>query len=200
MKFSEAWDFIVKRSQDMAMPVVQDKEELAYVYGLLEKCKSYLEVGTAEGNSLYVLAKAMPKGSFISFIDLGENHTEKKREYILELLRPDYDIRMVLGDSTLPDTQQRMISKLYSERKDRDNGEIDCNVDCVLIDGGHDFPTVLSDAILYGHLADKYIIFHDVQLPPVAAAYDWYRERYCKDKKTYRVVNSDNYGYGVIEV
>lgn len=195
--FEDNWNFIVNRSKDACMPVVQDKEELRYVSNLLAGCTSYLEVGTAEGNSLYVLAKSMPPGSFVCFVDLGEKHTLNKREFILNLLNKDgYDPKGVLGDSTLKSTHDRVTSKLASLIDEGNYG----TVDAILIDGGHDYTTVLSDAIMYGNLSTKYIIFHDIQLPEVNAAYEWYKSKNHPDKKSYRVVNSETYGYGIIEL
>lgn len=70
--------------------------------------------------------------------------------------------------------------------------------DAVLIDAGHDDFNVAIDAFLYGPLAQKYIFFHDIQIPDVNRAYEWYcRQR--PECRNYRIVNSENYGYGVIE-
>jgi len=90
-EFNDLWAFIVKRSNDASMPVVQDKEELEYVFNLLKDCESYLEVGTAEGNSLYVLANALPVNSEITYIDWAEKHTKENRDFILSRLT-DYKI------------------------------------------------------------------------------------------------------------
>lgn len=181
--FIDLWNFIVKRSHDMAMPVVQDQEELSYIFGLLEKCTSYLEVGTAEGNSLYILANAMPKGSEITYIDWAEPHTREKRDFILSKLS-DYRITPIHGDSNDYSTGRQVFGKRF---------------DAVLIDAGHTSFNAAIDALFYGPLATKYIIFHDVQLPDVSLVFDWYSKQF-PDKKSYRVVNSENYGFGVIEL
>lgn len=181
--FNEAWNFIVKRSTDMAMPVVQDREELEYVYNLLSQCKSYLEVGTAEGNSLYVLANAMPKGSDVTYIDWAEEHTKEKRNFILQKL-DDYNITPVHGDSNDYATLNRVKDKRF---------------EAVLIDAGHDDFNVAIDALFYAPLATKYIIFHDIQLPDVARVFDWY-SRQIPQRRFYKIVNSESYGFGVIEV
>lgn len=183
MSFQDHWDFIVKRSADMCMPVVQDEQELSYVYGLLERCESYLEVGTAEGNSLYVLANAMKKGSEITYIDWAEKHTKDKRDFILSKLT-DYNITSVHGDSNDYTTLDRVKNKRF---------------DAVLIDAGHDDFNAAIDALFYGPLATKYIIFHDIQLPDVGRVFDWY-SRQMPQKRFYKVVNSESYGFGVIEV
>jgi len=183
-EFIDLWNYIVKRSRDAGIPVVQDQTELEYVFNLMKDCKSYLEVGTAEGNSLYVLANAMPKGSKITYVDLGEKHTTPHRNVILDQLK-DYDVTAIHGDSNDFSTKARL--------------SVDTLFDVVLIDAGHDDFNVAIDALFYGPLATKYIIFHDIKMPDVNRAFEWY----CKQRhecKNYRVVNSKTYGYGIIEV
>lgn len=183
MNFDEAWDFIVKRSADANMVVVQDRAELEYVFNLMRNCSSYLEVGTAEGNSLYVLANAMPKGSEITYIDWAEPHTEQNRNFILDRLT-DYTIRYIHADSNDQTTAYEVQCKRF---------------DAVLIDAGHDDFNVAIDAMHYACLAKKYIIFHDVQLRDVDRAFTWYAKQR-PDCRAYRVVNSEKFGYGILEV
>lgn len=181
--FETHWNFIIKRSREACMPVVQDQEELSYVYNLLRNCESYLEVGTAEGNSLYVLANAMPRGSKITYIDYGEKHTEANRRFILDRLK-DYDITGIHADSNDYSTLRSVQDRRF---------------DAVLIDAGHDDFNAAIDALFYGPLAKKYVIFHDVKLPDVSRVFDWYRKQF-PEKRSYRVVNSENFGYGIIEL
>ncbi len=163
------------------MPVVQDREELEYVFNLLKDCESYLEVGTAEGNSLYVLAQALPVNSEITYIDWAEPHTKDKRDFILAKLT-DYKITPIHADSNDMATLNKVRGKKY---------------DAVLIDAGHDDFNVAIDALYYGPLARKYIIFHDIQLPDVNRVFEWYSKN-CPDLKPMRIVNSEHYGYGIL--
>jgi len=163
------------------IPVVQNREELEHIFNLMTGCSSYLEIGTAEGNSLFVLANAMPKGSDITYIDLAEPHTAQHRNEILKQLK-DYNIVGLHGDSNEYKTKAQLAGKY----------------DAVLIDAGHKYDNVVMDAMLYGHFARKYIFFHDVQLPEVNRAY----ESFCKQSpgnRNYKVINSFDYGYGIIE-
>lgn len=182
-EFEKHWDFITRRTE-RGVVTVQDKEELGYVFNLMQGCNSYLEIGTAEGNSLYVLAQAMPKGSPITYIDYGEKHTTPPRNEILALLK-DYDITAIHGDSND-----------YATFK----GVADKRFDAVLIDAGHDAFNVAIDCLFYGPLAKKFIIFHDVQLKEVDRAFNWYCKQRPDAKRHYRVVNSESFGYGVIEL
>lgn len=181
--FNELWDFIVKRSDQANMPVVQDKSELEYVFNLLRDCKSYLEIGTAEGNSLYVLANAMPKGSEITYIDWAEPHTKQNRDFVLNKLA-DYKLTAIHGDSNDFSTMVGVNGNRY---------------DAVLIDAGHDDFNVAIDAIFYGTLAAKYLIFHDVKLPDVERAFDWYAKQR-PECRAYKIVNSAHFGYGIMEI
>ena len=178
-EFSDLWNFIVKRSRDQAMPVVQDYDEFEYVFNLVKGCEGYLEVGTAEGNSFYVMSSAI-KGD-LAYVDLGEAHTEKQRNFILDRLK-DRNITAIHGDSNDTNTFQKVCDRQF---------------DVVFIDAGHTYENALIDAHLYAPLARKYVLFHDIQMPDVNRAF----ERYCMltGQRGTRVVNSENYGYGIIK-
>lgn len=180
--FDDVWREVVKRSEAACIPVVQDYDEMKYVYGLVTGCKSYLEVGTAEGNGLYILSHSLEPDADITYIDFGEKHTTKHRNWVLDKIgRP---VVAIHGDSNDYSTLRQVLNKKF---------------EAVFIDAGHDDFNVAIDALFYGPLATKYIIFHDVQLPDVSRVFDWY----CKQRpeaKNYRVVNSQTYGYGIIEL
>lgn len=174
-EFDELWKFATRHGE-----IVQEHNELEHIYNLMKACdcQTYLEVGTAEGNSLYVLGHAT---KMAAYIDLGEPHTKAARdEAIGQLTIP---IQSFIGDSTMPE----IATRIRSEH------------DCVFIDGGHDFATVLSDSILYAPLAKKYVFWHDIQLPEVRKAVEWFVKRW-KLGKYSTFINSNNYGYGIIEV
>ncbi len=176
--FNDRWDFVKSHSKVLA----QDKKEMEHIYNLMVGCESYLEVGTAEGNSLYVFGNALKKGSSIFYIDAAEKHTQSYREFKIASM-PDYKIIGYHGNSHHLDS----ISKAQERR-----------YDCVFIDAGHTYNDVLQDAKHYAPLADKYVFFHDVQLPPVMEAYKiWQLE---SGTKGYEIINSDNYGFGVIKI
>lgn len=175
--FEELWRFIVKRS----LTIVQEQNELEHVFNLMKGCESYLEIGTAEGNSLYVLAHALKKGAKITCVDFGEGHTKSNQDDVMQMLSSDYEVGMFLGNSMDPQT-------LPNKEK----------VDCVLIDGGHDYNTVISDARMYAPLATKYSFFHDVKLPEVKRAVDEYVKE--NNLKYYEFINSPSFGYGIVEV
>lgn len=178
--FDELWRFINTRS---SVITVQERSELNYVYDLMRGAASYLEVGTAEGNSLYVLSHAIKPGGVISYIDYGEKHTALPRNEIIALLHNEgIEVAGYLGNSHDP--------KTYSATMP---------YDVVLIDAGHSYEDVIADAIAYGRFATKYLIFHDICLPEVERAFEWY----CKQRslnKAYKFINSDTFGYGILKL
>lgn len=179
-EFNELWDFVVKRG----CTIVQERSELEFAFNLMKGCESYLEIGTAEGNSLYVLAHALKKGAKITCIDLGENHTIPMHNEIIQKLKPDYEVAMYHGDSTERDT--------YPQKEKHD---------VVLIDGGHDYHTVLSDCKMYVPLAKKYVLFHDIKLPDVTLAVSRFIAEHNPGNWKYsEFVNTPNMGFAILEV
>lgn len=173
--FDELWADILERCERYQFQLVQDKEELRHIFNLTRGCGSYLEVGSAEGNSLYILGQDIQR---IDIIDLGESHTFAPRNEVIKEL----GVVEILGNSHNADVIKK--ASTY---------------DCVFIDAGHSYEDVIADAIAYGHLASKYIFFHDIQLPPVRAAFDWY----CIQNPQFKVstfINSETFGYGILEV
>lgn len=176
--FDALWHTITKRP---GVITVQDRSELEHVFNLIQGCESYLEVGTAEGNSLYVLSRALKPDAEIAYIDFGEKHTEAPRNEVLEDLS---NVQAIHGDSNDVSSLRKLGDRRF---------------DVVLIDAGHDDFSVAIDAMFYGPLAKKYIIFHDVQLPDVNRAFEWYR-RQRPECESYKFVNSETFGYGIIKV
>lgn len=176
--FNDHWEFVKNHCKVLA----QDKEEMEHIYNLMLGCNSYLEIGTAEGNSLYVFGHALPKGSTITYVDAAERHTQSYREEKLEHMK-GYNVIAIHGNSHHEDAIKKARENRY---------------DCVFIDAGHTYDDVLQDARNYAPLADKYVFFHDVQLPPVMEAYKKWQEE--SGTKGYEVINSMNYGYGVIKL
>ncbi len=166
--------------------VVQDTTELKHIYDLMKGCHSYLEIGTAEGGSLYVLAHALEPYAKITCVDKDNGTVEvMRRQCIEELAAKDIKVKEIVGNShdwkTIADVQ---LSGLY---------------DCVMIDGGHGAFDVVADAMIYGMMARKYIFFHDITMPEVKEAFDWY-VFHNEFKNSYVFVKTDNFGFGVIEV
>lgn len=190
LEFDTLWRFIVERSQ--GFPTVQEYHELEHVFNLMQGCESYLEVGTAEGNSLYVLAHALNKYPSITTVDFGEPHTKAAKDEIIKLL---FD--QGIGVKEIAGNSHNAIAINGAVSADS-TGDIE-KFNVVLIDAGHAYEDVIADAVVYGWLATKYIFFHDVCLPEVNRAFEWY----CKQRPectAYKMINSTTFGYGVIKI
>lgn len=179
--FKDHWKYCQENTKVLA----QDFEEMRTVYGLIEGCESYLEIGSSEGNSLYIFGHAMKPKSNITYVDFGEKHTTSWREpKERKLAEKGYNVKAIHGNSHDNDViKEAGKSGTY---------------DVVFIDAGHEFNDAYHDAMNYGHLATKYILFHDIMLRPVRAAFEMYL--YKTKQFGFEIVNSLNYGYGVIKV
>ena len=155
--FNTHWDYCQKNTKILA----QDKEEMRCIYGMMEGCESYLEIGSSEGNSLYIFTQALKSGSRVTYVDYGEKWTASWREPKEKLLASKgYNITAIHGDSH----DDEVIKRAAKEG----------SYDCVFIDAGHEYDDVIKDADNYGHLAKKWLFFHDIKLRPVKAAFEMY--------------------------
>lgn len=179
--FEERWKYCEANTKVLA----QDFNEMRTVYGLIEGCESYLEIGSSEGNSLYIFGHAMKPGAHIAYVDFGEKHTTPWREpKEKELKLSGYSLNAIHGNSHDVDViKETAKAGAY---------------DVVFIDAGHEFNDAYHDAMNYGHLATKWILFHDIMLRPVRAAFEMYL--YKTKRFGFEIMNSLDYGYGVIKV
>jgi hypothetical protein len=183
--YADLWRDLQERSRRLAIPIVQEYHELEHVYNLIRDCESYLEVGAAEGNSLYVLSQAVKPWSNIKYIDFGEPHTKDARDEVIQRVGSvGIKITGIHGNSN----DQSTLAQLNGER-----------FDAVFIDAGHEYENVKIDSEFYGPLANKYIIYHDICLPGVELAFNEYAKKRT-DCESYRIKNSQTFGYGILEV
>lgn len=134
---------------------LQNKTEITGFANLLakEKVRSYLEIGSKFGGSLWIVANALPKGSRIVSVDLPHGDTSFKesepplRECIAALKNLGYDAHLFLGDSTDP----AIIEKVKALAP----------FDACFIDANHTEPYVRKDWETYGQLSNI-VAFHDI--------------------------------------
>jgi len=136
--------------------ITQVESEISRFVDVLrrENVKSFLEIGSRFGGSLWRIANALPVGSRIVSCDSGKGMggkkpgaTESLKMCIARLNEIGYDAHLVVGDSQLPE-QIDAVRKLGP-------------FDAVFIDGDHELVGVTRDWKNYGKMS-RIVGFHDV--------------------------------------
>jgi predicted O-methyltransferase YrrM len=135
--------------------MLQSEGEINAFIGLLQRegVRSYLEIGSKFGGSLWRIANALPQGARIVAVDLPHGDTSFKEtlphlEQCVERLRGrGYDATLIVGDSTDP-AIVALAARLGP-------------FDACFIDANHTEPYVRKDWANYGPLA-RIVAFHDV--------------------------------------
>jgi hypothetical protein len=122
----------------------------------------------------------------IVYVDYGEKHTQVARDEAISLMKSS--ITPILGNSHSHSAVG--LAERYGP------------YDAVMIDAGHSFADVVADAMSYGAMARKYVIFHDVVMPEVCAAFDWYchMQGYKLPQIAKFISPGSSFGYGVIKL
>jgi cephalosporin hydroxylase len=113
--------------------------------------KSYLEIGSMYGGSLWLVSRIMPKGSRIVSVDLPApgkiQATQSLQDCIQHLRRDGFDVHLIVGDST----DQKIVNKAQAL------GPFDAG----LIDANHTLAYVTKDWENYGPMCNM-VAFHDI--------------------------------------
>lgn len=115
-----------------------------------EGARSYLEIGSMYGGSLWKTAHNMPKGSRVVSVDFAIDTPEALphlQRCISDLIANGYDAHLVHGDSMAKATVDEV----------RALGPFDA----VFIDGAHTLEAVTSDWENYGPMG-RVVAFHDI--------------------------------------
>lgn len=115
-----------------------------------EGVRSYLEIGSMYGGSLWRVGNSLPKASRLVSVDFMVDTPDARPHLdacIAELKRSDYDAHSIVADSASPETVARV----------RGLGPFDC----VFIDGAHTLEAVTSDWENYGPMG-RIVAFHDI--------------------------------------
>lgn len=133
---------------------LQNGAEFDYFLNLIrqEGCRSYLEIGSYCGGSLWKVAMALPSGSRIVSVDKPADDQSEKllRTCVADLKDRGYDAKLLVGDS-----RDRTIVAA---------AEALAPYDVCFIDGGHWFHNVEADWNNYGRLS-RIVAFHDISWP-----------------------------------
>jgi predicted O-methyltransferase YrrM len=134
---------------------LQNGNEIASFIELLahENVRSYLEIGSKFGGSLWRVAWSMPRGSRVVSIDQPHGDGSFKETQapleacVARLAEKGYDAHLFLGDSTSPE------AIAFATRLGP--------FDAVFIDANHTEPYVRADWANYGPLG-RLVAFHDI--------------------------------------
>lgn len=132
--------------------VLQNEREFAEFLIILkaEDVRSYLEIGSMFGGSLWRVANALAPGARLVSLDHAVDTPEARPHLdacVRNLNEIGYDAHLVDGDSMAPATVETA----------RALGPFDC----VFIDGAHTIEAVTSDWESYGPMG-RMVAFHDI--------------------------------------
>ncbi|MBX3482526.1 class I SAM-dependent methyltransferase [Phenylobacterium sp.] len=142
-------------SKQYLTDAAQDEREISAFCELLaaEGVRSYLEIGSKFGGSLWRVATALPKGSRIVSVDLpGGTRAWSESQVSLKaclqaLTEGGYDARVIWGDSTL----KAVIDQVEAWGP----------YDAILLDGDHRLDGLVKDWDNYREMG-RIVAFHDV--------------------------------------
>lgn len=138
----------------------QYREEISKLTAELEKLKpkNALEIGTANGGTLFLLCRLADPQARIMSVDLpegkfGGGYPAWKTKLYKKFALPEQELDLVRGDSHLPESFEMVKSHF-------DGAELDY----LFIDGDHSYEGVKQDYEMYSPLVRKggIIAFHDI--------------------------------------
>ena len=142
--------------------------EFAPLFRLLKrrKLKSIVEIGTAQGGTLYAWCKIAHSDALIVSIDLpggpfGGGYTLKDMKRFRKYKRKNQQLYFLRKDSHKQETKNKL-TELLDGRK----------IDFLFIDGDHRYRGVKKDFQLYSSLVKQngLIVFHDILFHPKVPA------------------------------
>jgi predicted O-methyltransferase YrrM len=183
--------------------ILQHPQEAAEFMAFLKEknVRSYLEIGSWFGGSLWHFVRTMPKGSRAVAVDWpnadGSRHQPlpQLQSCVNKLNGLGYDVRLLLGDSA----DKTIIEKVVSLAP----------FDLVFIDGNHSAAYVHKDFNNYGRMA-SIVCFHDIawnengpasKMPcQVSQVWNEFKQTY-KDRADFIEIlhGKDAYGIGILQ-
>lgn len=164
------------KNQDLA-----ELTELA-VFAFINEVRSYLEIGSKYGVSLWRVANVLKIGSRVVSVDMPSNDTSgpKLVECVEALKTLGYEAHLIVGDSLSPETAER--ANAFGP------------FDLCYIDAGHSTLCVSNDWERYGRHA-KMTAFHDIRAADTAVPAFW---NDLKRGRRFKEFGSARYGIGVV--
>lgn len=178
---------------------LQIKNEIKILLEVLkkEKPKTILEIGTANGGTLFLLSKVAAKDAKIISIDLpngpfgGEGFPDWKIPIYKTFVTNKQKIHFIRSDSHNKKTLENL-KKIIGKRK----------IDFLLIDGDHTYEGVKKDFEMYNTLVkdDGLIAIHDVSYGPkenVGQVPQFWNKIKSRFKTLEITINDNSVGYGI---
>lgn len=181
---------------------MQIRKEINDLLNILEKesLENILEIGTANGGTLFLFSKISSKHSKIISIDLpngefGGGYKKWRMGLYNSFTSYDQSVYLLRRDSHSEETLGE-VKKILENQK----------LDILLIDGDHSYEGVKTDFKMYGPLVKKngYIIFHDIVPGPsdsVGGVPDFWQiiKNNYEFKEIVNDWNQNGYGIGLLK-
>jgi len=150
-----------KKLREIGIGFPQDDNEFMQLIEqiVILKPQVFVEIGSREGGSLWMIGQYLPSGATIISIDLageawGWESSKPKKSHVAQLLQEQgFDVHLIEMDSQREETVQQLRHFLRESP-----------IDLLFIDGDHRWEGVLMDWKLYHPLVRPggAIVFHDV--------------------------------------
>jgi len=185
--------------RDLTIKPFQIKNEIATLLKILKlkKSKTVLEIGTANGGTLFLFSKVCPPDTTLISIDLpegpfgGDFFPDSKIPFYKSFATQQQKIHIIRADSHNSETLDE-IKVLLNGKK----------IDFLFIDGNHRYESVKKDFELYGEFLsdDGIIALHDISSGPeknVGEVPKFWKEIKSKHESLEILDNYNTLGYGI---
>lgn len=173
---------------------IQSRQELVPLLELLQstKPKTIMEIGTANGGTLFMLTRVVQADGMIISLDLpggdfGDGYGEDRKALFESFALPNQTMKLIRNDSHLAESLDHVKAILG-----------DTKIDFLLIDGDHTYEGVKQDFEMYSPLvSDRGIIaFHDIVYVDDVGRY-WSEEIKPKFSDTREFIATSGVQYGI---
>ena len=198
----ELVDFSMKAGRGMIEPMQKKQEIVEFLKFLRSRnIKAFMEIGTANGGTLFLLCRALPQDAFGISLDLPgtvfrEGYQSYKLPLYLSFARGEQRLEFIRADSHSPQTLESARALLGGRK-----------LDLLFIDGDHRYEGVRKDFEMYSPLvrAGGIVAFHDITLNTDDGGCEVkkYWEEIKKSQKHLEIIGSGpegSYGIGVLFV